>query len=289
MKSAMKDIAELQALISLVDEPDEKLYAHIKSHILSYGTAAILPLESAWEKAFDDTIQQRIIQLIHQIQQESLYAELHEWANFGYEDLLRGYLIVTRYQYPDLNVDQLTREVGRIVQEVWLELNNNLTPLEKIKVLNHTIYDVNRFSGNTTNIHLPENFYLKNLLEGRKGNPLSLGIFYIIIARSMRIPIYGIDLPKHFILAYSDELKTEQTADDVIFYLNPFNKGAIFTKNEIDLYVKQLRLEPKEAFYAPCSNKAIIIRLIKGLSESYSLSGNPNKSAELLHLLNALD
>ncbi|HOI32537.1 MAG TPA: transglutaminase-like domain-containing protein [Bacteroidales bacterium] len=284
----MKDIAELQALISLVDEPDEKLYASIKSHILAYGTTAIEPLESAWEKSLDDTIQQRIIQLIHQIQQESLFTQLHEWAHFGYEDLLRGYLIVTRYQYPDLNVDQLTREVGRIVQEVWLELNNNLTPLEKIKVLNHIFYDINRFSGNTTNIHLPENFYLKNLLESRKGNPLSLGIFYIIIARSMHIPIYGIDLPKHFILAYSDELKTEQTADDVIFYLNPFNKGAIFTKNEIDLYVKQLRLEPKDSFYAPCTNKTILIRLIKGLSESYILAGNHDKSAELLHLLKAL-
>ncbi len=285
----MKETGELQALISLVDEPDEKLYAHIKSHILSYGSAAIPSLESAWEKAFDDNIQQRIIQLIHQIQQESLFAELHEWGRFGYEDLLRGYLIITRYQYPDLDVDALTREVGRIVQEVWLELNNELTPLEKVKVLNHIFYDINHFSGNTSNIHLPENFYLKNLLETRKGNPLSLGIFYIIIAKSMRIPIYGIDLPKHFILAYTDEPKAEQTADDVIFYLNPFNKGAVFTKNEIDLYVKQLRLDPKSSYYAPCANKAILIRLINGLAESYTLAGNHEKSAELLHLLKALD
>ena len=285
----MIDTAELQALISLVDEPDERLYAHIKSHILSYGTAAIPSLESAWERALDNNLQQRIIQLIHQIQQESLFAELHEWANFGYEDLLRGYLLITRYQYPDLDVDQLTREVGNIVQEVWLELNNNLTPLEKVKVLNHIFYDVNRFSGNTSNIHLPENFYLKNLLESRKGNPLSLGIFYIIIARSMHIPVYGIDLPKHFILAFTDELKSEQTADDVIFYLNPFNKGAVFTKNEIDLYVKQLKLTPDKAYYTPCSNKAIMIRLIKGLSESYALSGNQEKSAELLHLLKAFE
>jgi len=285
----MRDTAELQALISLVDEPDERLYAHIKSHILSYGTAAIPSLESAWEKALDNNLQQRIIQLIHQIQQESLFAELHEWANFGYEDLLRGYLLITRYQYPDLDVDQLTREVGNIVQEVWLELNNNLTPLEKVKVLNHIFYDVNRFSGNTSNIHLPENFYLKNLLESRKGNPLSLGIFYIIIARSMHIPVYGIDLPKHFILAFTDELKPEQTADDVIFYLNPFNKGAVFTKNEIDLYIKQLKLTPDKAYYTPCSNKAIMIRLIKGLSESYTLSGNQEKSAELLHLLKAIE
>ncbi|MBU1369660.1 MAG: transglutaminase-like domain-containing protein [Bacteroidetes bacterium] len=285
----MKESTELNALISLADEPDEKLYDQIRSRILSYGTAAIPSLESAWEASFDDSLQQRLIQLIHQIQQESLYAELYQWSQFGYDDLLRGYMLVTRFQYPDLDVDSLTREVGRIVQQLWLELNTDLTPLEKVKVMNHVFYDINHFSGNTTNIHLPENFYLKNLLESKKGNPLSLGIFYMIIAKSMRIPIFGIDLPKHFILAYTDESKQTLSADDVVFYLNPFNKGAVFTKNEIDLYIKQLRIETQQSFYAPCSNKVIITRLINGLAESYILSGNNDKADELNQLLKALE
>jgi regulator of sirC expression with transglutaminase-like and TPR domain len=285
----MKDAAELKALISLADEPDEELYAQIRSRILFYGVEAIPSLEKAWESTLEDGLQQRLIQLIHQIQQETLYAELQQWGRFGYEDLLRGYILVTRYQYPDLDVDAITREVGRIAQELWLELNIDLTPLEKVKVLNHVFYDINHFSGNTANIHLPENFYLKNLLESKKGNPLSLGIFYLIIAKSMRIPIHGIDLPKHFILAYTDDEKQSLTADDVVFYLNPFNKGAVFTKNEIDLYVKQLKLEPQSKYYEPCSNKNIIARLIKGLADSYVLSGNNDKSEELHHLLTALD
>ncbi|MBZ0243946.1 MAG: transglutaminase-like domain-containing protein [Bacteroidales bacterium] len=285
----MRDSAELKALISLADEPDVKLYEQIHSRILSYGLDAIPSLESAWESTLEDGLQQRLIQLIHQIQQESLFTDLQHWSRFGYEDLLRGFILVTRYQYPDLDIDAITREVGRIAQELWLELNNELTPLEKVKVLNHVFYDINHFSGNTTNIHLPDNFYLKNLLESKKGNPLSLGIFYLIIAKSMRIPIYGIDLPKHFILAYTDEEKQSLTADDVVFYLNPFNKGAVFTKNEIDLYVKQLRLEPQSKYYEPCSNKNIIGRLISGLADSYVLSGNNDKAEELRQLMKALD
>ncbi len=164
----MKDAAELKALISLADEPDEELYAQIRSRILFYGVDAIPSLEKAWESTLEDGIQQRLIQLIHQIQQETLYAELQQWGRFGYEDLLRGYILVTRYQYPDLDVDAITREVGRIAQELWLELNIDLTPLEKVKVLNHVFYDINHFSGNTTNIHLPENFYLKTCLNLKK-------------------------------------------------------------------------------------------------------------------------
>ena len=289
MTQFMKDAAELKALISLADEPDEQLYAQIRSRILFYGVEAIPALESAWESTLENDVQQRLIQLIHQIQQETLFTDLQHWSRFGYDDLLRGFTIVTRYQYPDLDVDAITREVGRIAQELWLELNNELTPLEKVKVLNHVFYDINHFSGNTANIHSPDNFYLKNLLESKKGNPLSLGIFYLIIAKSMRIPIHGIDLPKHFILAYTDDENNTQTADDVVFYLNPFNKGAVFTKNEIDLYVKQLGLKSHSKYYEPCSNKNIIARLISALADSYVLSGNNDKSEELRHLLQALD
>ncbi len=285
----MKEISELKALVSLVDEPDERLFAQISSRILSYGADAIPDLEAAWEGTLDTEIQERLIELIHQIQQQEVYAELNNWGMFNYDDLLRGFMIITQYQYPDLDIDKLTREVGHIVQEVYLELNNQLTALEKVKVLNHVFYDINKFAGNTANIQLPENFYLKNLLETRKGNPLSLGVFYLIIARSMRLPIYGVDLPKHFVLAYTDGLNDDPKEDDVLFYLNPFNKGAVFTKNEIDLYIKQLRLEKSEEYYQPCDHRTIIRRLINGLAESYQSAGNHDKSNELLHLLKALD
>lgn len=285
----MKETPQLKALVSLVDEPDERLFNQISSRILSYGVNAIPDLEAAWENTLDAQVQERLINLIHQIQQQEVYADLNSWGMFHYEDLLRGFIIVTKYQYPDLDVDKLTREVGHIAQEVYLELNSQLTALEKVKVLNHVFYDINRFSGNTANIQLPENYYLKNLLESRKGNPLSLGIFYMIIAKSMRIPIYGIDLPKHFVLAFTDGLNDDPQEDDVLFYLNPFNKGAVFTKNEIDLYVKQLKLEKTTHYYQPCTNKTIIKRLIKGLAESYQSTGNQTKKDELLHLLTALD
>ncbi len=283
--------AELKALISLVDEPNEALYLKVKERIFAYGPAALPQLESAWENAFDDGLQQRIVGLIHEIQQKQLYAELNEWVKFGYNDLLRGYMLISRFQYPDLDVEKITREVGQIIQQVWLELNNNLTALEKIKVINHIFYDINKFSGNTVNINSPDNFYLKNLLESRKGNPLSLGIFYLVIARSLKIPVYGVDLPRHFILTYIDETNDNKPShqDEVLFYLNPFNKGAVFTRNEIELYIKQMKLSPEAAFFEPCSNIVIIKRLINGLIETYKMSGNQEKADDLSHLLLAME
>jgi len=293
MTLSMKDMNELKALISLVDEPDNTLFEQVSQRIHAYGMEAIQALEDAWENTFDDNIQQRIIAIIHNIQQEHLYTELNNWANFGYTDLLKGFILVTKFQYPDLDTDQVTREVGRIIQEVWLELNNNLTALEKIKVINHVLYDINKFSGNTTNIQSPENFYIKNLLDSHKGNPLSLGMFYVLIAQSLKIPVYGVDLPKHFILAYADEVfegdKKLKLDEEVMFYLNPFNKGAVFTRNEIELYIKQINIESRDTYFKPCSNTTMIHRMISGLIEAYTQLDNKQKAEELRYLLGALN
>lgn len=287
----MEDKKELQALISLVDEPNDALYDKVRERIYAYGAEALPALEAAWENNFDDGIQQRIISLIHGIQQRQLYTELNDWTRFGYNDLLRGYMLVTRFQYPDFDVAKTTKEVGHIVQQVWLELNNNLTALEKIKVLNHIFYDINKFKGNTANIQSPDNFYLKNLIETKKGNPLSLGMLYLIIARSLKIPVYGVNLPRHFILTYVEESDdiNDIKSDEVLFYLNPFNKGAVFTKNEIELYLKQMKLEANESYFAPCSNVTIIKRLINGLIETYQGLGNQEKVEGLKNLLSAMD
>jgi hypothetical protein len=74
-----------------------------------------------------------------------------------------------------------------------------------------------------------------------------------------------------------------------LFYLNPFNKGAVFTKNEIELYIKQMKLNLEPAYFMPCSNIVIIRRLINGLVETYSLAGNHDKADDLKHLLTAME
>ena len=77
--------------------------------------------------------------------------------------------------------------------------------MEKVRVLNHIIFDVHGFSGNTANFHAPQNSYINNVLESKKGNPLSLSVLYAVIAQRLDVNIYGVNLPEHFILAYVED------------------------------------------------------------------------------------
>ncbi len=282
---------ELNALISLLDDPDENVYQEVSMRFLSLGEEVIPVLEDAWEHSFDTLIQNRIENIIHQIQYDLIKEALKEWSEPHHQNLLEGALLIAKYQYPDIDFVKIKKQIEQIKQDVWLELNDNLTALEKVKIINHILFDVHNFSGNTTNYHAPQNSYINNVLESKKGNPLLLSIIYTIISQSLEIPIYGVNLPEHFILCYVDTEhmgvpSTEgEVGSNVLFYINPFSKGAVFSKREIDAFLKQLKLDNLEMFYEPCSNLEIIKRLLRNLITSYEKLGCPNKSKELKALL----
>jgi regulator of sirC expression with transglutaminase-like and TPR domain len=105
---------------------------------------------------------------------------------------------------------------------------------------------------------------------------------YAIIAQRLNLPIFGVNLPKNFILAYKDELVTgptiQEVSDDILFYINPYNKGAVLGRREIEYFLKQQKIEPRESHFRPCSNLETIIRILQNLINAYHKSGYREKA-----------
>lgn len=286
----MENQKEIKALIQLIDDPDETIYDHVKEKFLSLGDDVVPILETAWESnEFGLTFQDRIENLIHSIQFKSVGERFSNWKNGKSQDLTEGILLVARYQYPDLDVDWVFEKLDEIEKSIWLELNQNLTALEQVRILNHVFFDVYNFSGNTANYHAPQNSYINNVLESKKGNPISLSIVYSIIAQRLDLPIFGVNLPRHFVLAYQAEpfanIPMKDEASKVLFYINPFSKGGVFSKREVFKFLDQLKLPHEPMFYTPCSNLDIIKRVLNNLINSYNKLGYPEKVTEVTFLL----
>ncbi len=288
-----QEIQKLEALVSLLDDPDEGVYTQISEELYTFGIDAIKYLEQAWENSFDPLVQIRLEDIIHKLQYESLYTDLRNWYLTGGEDLLRGFILLSKSRYPDLDETAITRQIGQLTQDVWLELNKDLTALAKIRVLNHILYDVHGFDGNLEKIGSPLNNYINTVLETRKGNPVSLGIIYMIIAQSLKIPVYGINLPQHFIVGYADEQKEGQkniiNKNKIRFYINAFRKGKIFSKADIEAFLKQMNINRDERFFLPCDNITIIKRVITNLIMAYESEGEKSRAEELKKLSKALN
>lgn len=284
------DTSESNALISLLDDPDEGIFEQINGQILAQGSKVINELELAWENSKSPLQQQRIENLIQKIQFSDSSNSLNQWIASGGKDLLEGALIIARYQFPDLNEKKVNAYIDQLKQDIWLELNPNLTALEQVRIINHILFEVHHFIGNNTDFHHPNNSFINTVLESKRGNPLSLSIIYAILAQRLGMPIYGVNLPQHFILAYMGGENTFGLYDldknkEVLFYINAFSKGTIFNRNEVEAYLQQLKLTPNDNYFYPCSNIEMIKRMINNLIFAFDKIGSELKSNDMKLLL----
>jgi regulator of sirC expression with transglutaminase-like and TPR domain len=284
----------IKALVQLIDDPDDNIYEHVRDQLKQYGNEAIPYLESSWGSSYYGMVfQSRVEKIIHEIQFESIKAQVQSWANSSEKDLLEGALIIARYQYPGVDEEFVRNTIQAIRRDVWLELNNNQTAFEQIKIFNRVFFGVHGFHGDTKTYNSPVNSYINTVLESKKGNPLSLSLIYSIVAQSLDIPVYGVNLPNHFVLAYMDEKRSsfminEQNEFGVLFYINAFSKGVIFDTNEIKDFLNGNNLTHSREFFEPCSNSTIMKRMLSNLIVSFQQIGNAEKVMELQTLRSVL-
>ena len=271
------DEKELKALVALLDDDDTEVLSHVEDKIISYGNVIIPYLEHEWENSFNPDVQRRIEELIHTLQTEELKNRLRQWYQQESPNLLEGMWLVATYQYPDIALETIREQLEQIYYETWLEHKGEAHPFDQVKILNSVIFNKLKFSANTKNFHAPANSMINRVLETHKGNPISLCVVYMLVAERLNLPIYGVNLPQLFILTYK--------SDQVQFYINAFNRGLIFSKQDIDNYLKQLKLSQDDMFYEPCSNVDIIRRVLRNLVNSFEKLDEYEKASEVQDLL----
>jgi len=274
---SMKE-TELKALVSLLDDEDAQIISHVEEKILSLGTSIIPFLEQEWEHNFNSKVQQRIEELIHTLQFELLKERIKEWYESKDQDLITGMWLIATYQYPDLELLKLKQDLEQIYYETWLEFKPDLYPFDQIKIINSVIFNKLKFSANTKNFHSPGNSMINVVLESRKGNPITLCIIYMLVAQKLKLPVHGVNLPNLFVLTYKNESHAQ-------FYINAFNKGLIFSRQDIENYINELHLAPQASFFEPCASLEIVRRVFRNLIMSFDKMGEHAKAEEVKELL----
>ncbi len=273
---------EVEAMVYLLEDTDETVLEQVESKLISLGRNVIPYLENIWATGESNT-QKNIEDVIQKIYFGEINQSLGHWASTGGKDLLEGMLIINHLQYPEVNRNAIENQLDKIRLNAWLELHYDLTPIEKIRILNHVFFEVYRYAGNKKNYHSPDNSFISRVLETRLGNPITLSIIYQLVAHKLNIPVFGVNLPQHFILAYMEDSSLESIENfgikntlDVrnfktpLFYINPFSNGQIFGKNNIDEFLSELKFDTRPEFFKPCNNVDIIKRVLRNLRFAFS-------------------
>lgn len=277
----MKD-SKLDALISLLDDPDKSVFHLVLEELLKEDISVVDQLEHIWETSLDELVQERIEGIIQEIQLKDTKTKIKNWADQKTLDLFEGFFLISRHQYPEIKIKSIQLQLEKIRKDVWLEFRNSLTGLEKIAILNHLFYDHYKFKVDFFNPDSPNNCYLNRVLETKKGNPVSIAIIYSLIAKLLNLPVHYIDFHKNPLVGYFDKeiaelAQIEGITHSVLFYINPSNKGAIIGPKEVDYIQHTSDVADRQKLVQPCPDRIILKRLIEKLISGYNELGRHDK------------
>lgn len=273
--------SEFKALLRLIDDEDEEVSSHVWSKLLSLGESGRERLEAEWLTASDPVMQRRLEEVINRLHHKDVALELLEWRKDGGRDLLKGWFLVSKFQFPELDYQKYRNEVNRLVNKTWLEINGQMDPGQKLRVINHMIFKMEGYGPNNGRPRFPHNSHINYLMDHQQGNVNSLSLLYLLICQQLDLPVSGVILPGYFILIWKDG-KDE-------FYIDVFNGGQTFKRPRLESYLKQMNVPEMASYYNPTSNIYIILNLIRSIAADYNENEKPEKVQELEELLEDID
>ena len=288
----MEESKEISALFHLIDDPDEEVFDAVSKKIVDYGKPIIPNLEHLWETTPSEETQTRIELLIHRLHFRDLTEDFHQWSVSGHHDLMLGALLVGKFLYPELSTTTVLQEIEKVRRNIWLELNNYLTPLEQINIVTSILYSYYGLKGSETNYQQVNEFLLHKVLEAKHGNQISNGILYLVLCELLDIPVKAIGVPKQFVIAYFKPGYSEENLPDPLqkieFFIDP-TSGQVFTHRDVENYFKRISVPSASTYFKPQTNKRIIQQLLEELSKCFDDDKNRYKRNELNELARLLD
>ncbi|MBX2907460.1 MAG: hypothetical protein KF744_15555 [Taibaiella sp.] len=281
--------SELSALLRLVDDPDDEIFGTVADRLLGYGKEIIPSLENLWESTADEQVQERMEQLIHRVHFNDLQQEMLDWSRLEQPDILRGAILVAKYRFPDLNVPSIFAQFDQIRRNVWLELNNYMTPLEQVNVLNSILYNYCKFEGQELTKRETKHFFVNQLFDSKQGNAYAIGAIYLAVCETLDIPIFAVEVPRQFIFAYIDTLHSFFSTDregvqQIQFYIDPTN-GIAYTQKDLDMYLRKINATDRESYFRPLTSRRVICKMLEELALCYRYQRDENSADEIQQLM----
>jgi regulator of sirC expression with transglutaminase-like and TPR domain len=177
-------------------------------------------------------------------------------------NLAEAALAIAAAEYPELTPEPWIERLDRLAERV--QGGPDSSPLANIEALNQILFEQEKFGGNEEEYDDPRNSFLNDVLERKKGIPITLSLVYTEVARRRRLPVAGVGFPAHFLVKYA--------AKDREILIDPFHHGAILVPADCVELLKThfgAEAELKAEYLLASTNKQILARMLNNLKGSY--------------------
>lgn len=250
------------ALINLLADEDPTVHEAVRSKILSLG-----PITSQWLRphtlSSDPRLRRRVQELLLHFDRQNadnafLGFCLRHGEDFNVEEAA---WLLARTQYPEINIEAYQALLDSFAAELQQRVSLYKKPNLILGQVNDYLFNELSFTGNEQNYYDPENSYLNRVLDRRTGNPISLCLLYILIARRLHLPVVGVGLPGHFICRY------QSSAEEI--YVDAFNHGRQLTKADCIHHLVRGNYDITDDYLSPVSPRRLFQRICRNLHQIY--------------------
>ena len=181
--------------------------------------------------------------------------------------LLPAALLIARDEYPDLQLHPYETLVQAHADHLRTEVAAIESQPLKMAAINRHLFDELGYSGNHDEYYDPRNSYLNQVLDRRLGNPISLAMVQMEVARRLGIPLDGVSFPGHFLVRLP--------VDGGLLVMDPFNGGRPLAVEELRERAKpHLGETPDDnvllQILSPAPHRAILVRVLRNLHGLYA-------------------
>jgi regulator of sirC expression with transglutaminase-like and TPR domain len=205
---------------------------------------------------------------VHQLPDWQALASLED----GALPLFGVALLIARDEYPDLEPRRYAMRVQGHASHLRRALAHESHPALKMRTINRYLFEEVGYAGNHDEYYDPRNSYINEVFERRLGNPISLALVQMAVAREVGLPLDGVSFPGHFLVRLP--------VDNGVLVMDPFNRGR-------PLDVDELRERASahlgggvpdddalSQILHPASHRAILVRMLRNLHGVYHRHGD---------------
>ncbi|MBC7779440.1 MAG: tetratricopeptide repeat protein [Proteobacteria bacterium] len=181
--------------------------------------------------------------------------------------LAEGALLIAQEVYPEIDIDHYLARLDMLGTILKARLPNAAGNVERILALNRFLFVEHEFAPDSDDFTDPRNSFLNEVLDRKRGIPITLSIVYIEVGRRIGLPLDGLSFPQHFLVRC--------TLPDGVAVIDPFQSGASLSIEELQRRLGALRQGHRpsraevSALLVAASRREILSRVLRNLKAVY--------------------
>lgn len=183
----------------------------------------------------------------------------------GEIDLAEAALWIAAEEYAQLDVAAYLEKLDALSKLLALDWPQDADLAGRVQRLNRFLFTEQGLRGNTSQYYDPRNSYLNEVIDRKRGIPITLCILYIAVGRRLGLDVGGISFPGHFL--------AKCTGDDGAAVVVDAFAGVVLSHSECQKRLdavtdRPTRLDPALHLRA-ASNGEILVRVLTNLKQVF--------------------